>query len=102
MKGYDILFDQWGVLTRWRTYERVLCSDVTKAHYSLKTGELEKHVRRVCLKYGDSKKQWRIFGFNTVSFGDRSAASFLEIAVRRTAHLNQHIDSFAATRIIED
>ena len=41
MKGHDTLSDQWDVLTRWRTYERALCSDVTKAYYSLKTGELE-------------------------------------------------------------
>ena len=102
MKGHDTLSDQWDVLTRWRTYERALCSDVTKAYYSLKTGELEKHLRRVCWRYGDSKKQWRIFGFNTVSFGDRPAAAFLEIAIRRTAHLNQHIDPLASRRVIED
>ena len=41
MKGHDTLSDQWDVLTRWRTYEKALCSDVTKAYYSLKTGELE-------------------------------------------------------------
>ena len=47
MKGHDTLSDQWDVLTRWRSYEKALCSDVTKAYYALKTGELEKHVRRV-------------------------------------------------------
>ena len=102
MKGHDTLSDQWDVLTRWRTYEKALCSDVTKAYYSLKTGELEKHVRRVCWRYGNSNEEWRIFGFNTVSFGDRPAAAFLEIAIRRTASLNQHIDPLAATRITED
>ena len=44
MKGPCALSDQWDVLTRWRMYEKALCSDVTKAYYSLKTGELEKHV----------------------------------------------------------
>jgi hypothetical protein len=48
MKGHGTLSDQWDVLTRWRSYEKALCSDVTKAYYALKTGELEKHVRRVC------------------------------------------------------
>ena len=102
MKGHDTLSDQWDVLTRWRTYEKALCSDVTKAYYSLKTGELEKHIRRVFWRYGDSAKKWGTFGFNTVSFGDRPAAAFLEIAIRRTAEMNQSIDPLAATRIKED
>ena len=35
-------------------------------------------------------------------FGDRPAAAFLEIAIRRTADMNQHIDMLAATRIKND
>ena len=102
MKGHDTLSDQWDVLTRWRMYDTALCSDVTKAYYSLKTGELEKHVRRVCWRYGDANRKWSVFGFNTVSFGDRPAASFLEIAMRRTAEMNKCIDPVAAVRITED
>ena len=102
MKGHDTLSDQWDVLTRWRSYEKALCSDVTKAYYSLKTGELEKHVRRVCWRYGNSSGRWRTFGFKTVSFGDRPAASFLEIAIRRTAEMHQSIDPLASARIKED
>ena len=83
-------------------YEKALCSDVTKAYYSLKTGELEKHVRRVCWRYGNADRKWSIFGFNTVSFGDRPAASLLEIAIRRTAEMNASIDPLAAIRIKED
>jgi len=102
MKGHDTLSDQWDVLTRWRSYEQALCSDVTKAYYALKTGELEKHVRRVCWRYGSSAEKWHTYGFNTVSFGDRPAASFLEIAIRRTAEMNRSIDPLASTRIKED
>ena len=102
MKGHDTLSDQWDVLTRWRSYEKALCSDVTKAYYALKTGELEKHVRRVCWRHGNPAGKWCTYGFNTVSFGDRPAASFLEIAIRRTAEMNQPIDPLAATRIKED
>ena len=102
MKGHDTLSNQWDVLTRWRSYEKALCSDVTKAYYAIKTGELEKHVRRVCWRHGKSSSHWRTYGFNTVSFGDRPAAAFLEIAIRRTADMNQHIDMLAATRIKND
>ena len=102
MKGHDSLSSQWDVLTRWRTYEVPLCSDITKAYYSIRTGELEKHVRRVCWRYGDESKKWRTFGFLTVSFGDRPAAAFLEIAIRRTADMNSSIDPVAAARIRDD
>ena len=102
MKGPDTLSDQWAVLNKWRSYEVALCSDITKAYYSLRTGELEKHVRRVVWRYGDTTSKWKIFGFQTVSFGDRPAAAFLEIALRRTAENHQFIDPLAATRISND
>ena len=54
MKGHDTLSDQWAVLNKWLSYEVALCSDVTKAYYSLRTGELEKNVRRVVWQYGDT------------------------------------------------
>ena len=31
MKGPNTLSDQWDVTTRWRMYEKAMCSDVTKA-----------------------------------------------------------------------
>ena len=48
VKGHDTLSNQWFVLTRWGSYEKALCSDITKAYYTIKTGKLEKHVRCVC------------------------------------------------------
>ena len=102
MKGPKSLSDQWSVLTQWRAYEVGLCSDVTKAYYSLRTGPLEKHIRRVIWRYGDNSKKWRVFGFATVSFGDKCASTFLEIAVKRTADMNEEIDPVAAQRIRDD
>ena len=102
MKGHDALSDQWDVLTRWRTYDTALCFDVTKAYHSIEIGELEKHVRMVVWRYGDIAKLWRTLCLCTVSFGDRPASSFLEIAIRRTADMNQDIDPVAATRICND
>ena len=102
MKGAKSMSDQWAVINQWRAYEVSLCSDVTKAYYSLRTGEVEKHIRRVVWRYGEKDKPWRVFGFCTVSFGDRPAAAFLEIAIRRTAEMNKHIDPQAAYRIVND
>ena len=102
MKGPNTLSNLWEVLIKWRMYEKVFCSDVTKAYYSLRTGEVEKHVRRVVWRYGDRTKPWRIFGFATVSFGDRPAAVLLEIAIKKTAEMFSSIDPEAAHRIMFD
>ena len=61
MKGHDALADQWDILTKFRSYSVALCSDVTKAYYSIRTGELEKHIHRVCWRFGDQSKQWKVF-----------------------------------------
>ena len=75
---------------------------MTKAYYSIRTGELEKNVRRIVWRYGNTSSKWRIFGFKTVSFGDKPAAAFLEIAIRRTAQANGSIDRLAAEKIAND
>ena len=102
MKGATSMSDHWSVLSQWRAYPISLCSDVTKAYYSLRTGEVEMHIRRVVWRHGQKQSQWKIFGFCTVSFGDRPAAAFLEIAIRRTAEMNENIDPVAAYRIVND
>ena len=83
-------------------YDTALSSDVTEAYYSFKTGKLEKHVRRVCCRCADASRKWSVFGFNTVSFEDIPAVSFLEIATRRTVEMNKCIDPVAAVRITEN
>ena len=102
MKGPKSLSDQWSVLTQWRAYEVGLLSDVTKAYYSLRTGPLEKHIRRVVWRHGDVNEKWKVFGFPTVSFGDKCASTFLEIAIKKTAAMNEEIDPVAAQRIKDD
>ena len=102
MKGPNTLSDQWEILTRWRMYETALCSDVTKAYYAIRTGETEKHVRRVVWRFGDQAYQWRIFGYCTVSFGDRPAAALLEIVIKKTAERFWEIDPEAAFKIMMD
>jgi hypothetical protein len=102
MKGPNTLSDQWNILNKWRSYEVALCSDVTKAYHSLRTGEVEKHLRRVVWRFGIQDNDWRVFAFCTVSFGDRPAAALLEIAIKRVAELNEEIDPAAASRILND
>ena len=80
MKGPNTLSDQFDILNKWRAHEVGLCSDITKAYYSLRTGRLEMHLRRVVWRHGKQDAPWRIFALCTVSFGDRPAGTLLEIA----------------------
>ena len=102
MKGPNTLSNQWEILNKWRSYEVGMCSDITKAYYSLRTGEVEKHVRRVVWRYGVQGAPWKVFGFRTVSFGDRPAAALLEIALKKTANISRELDPEAADRILND
>ena len=73
-----------------------------RLYWSLRTGEVEKHVRRIVWRYGDSSKPWRTFAFCVVSFGDKPAAAILETAIRKTAEMFSDIDPAAASRILHD
>ena len=100
MKGPNSLSDQRDVLSRWRTYECAVSTDITKAYFSMRTGELERHVRRVVWRYGKSEEEWKHFGYNTVSFGDKPAGVFLDIVINETAERFKDIDPVVARMIV--
>ena len=95
-KGPNLLNDLWGVAVRFRENRRALIADVTKAYFSLSTGILEKHVRRLVWRWGDKTKQWQVFAFLVVAMGDRPAAVILEICIKITVAKFGHIDLAAA------
>ena len=96
MKGPKSVSDQREVISRWRCYEQALSSDITKAYFTMRTGELEMHIRRVVWRYGNGDAKWRHFGYRTVSFGDKPAATFLDIVINKTARRFADIDQQAA------
>ena len=102
MKGPNSLSDQRAVVSQWRCYEHALSTDVTKAYYSMRTGDLEMHIRRVTWRYGKTDQKWRHFGFRTVSFGDKPAGVFLDIVLRKVAVMFKHIDPSAAEKLNKD
>ena len=101
-KGPNCLSDQWEVLVRFRNYESVLTSDVSKAYHSMRTGLVEKHLRRVLWRDCDGEQWWRIYAYIVVSYGDRAAAALLEITIKRTVELFGEIDKEAAEKIRKD
>ena len=70
-----------------------------KAYYQMRTGPMEKHIRRVLWRSGAVGTPWKIYGFAAVSMGDTPAANFMELTKKRTAHMAREIDPVAATRI---
>ena len=102
VKGPNPLSDQRDVLSRWRSYECALSTDITKAYYSMHTGELERHVRRVVWRFGKTEEEWKHFGFNTVSFGDKPAGAYLDIVINETAERWKDIDPVASSKIMND
>ena len=101
-KGPNCLADQWEVLVRFRNYEVPLTSDVTKAYYSMSTGLLEKHVRRIIWRDCKGDGKWKVYAYVVVSFGDRPAAVLLEICIKKTIELFGHLDPEAAVKILLD
>ena len=102
MKGPNPMNDQREVVSTWRCYDEALSSDLTKAYFSMKTGELEMHIRRVVWRYGKTGENWRHFGYCTVSFGDKPAAVFLDLVIKEAASRFKHIDPLAAEKIAHD
>ena len=68
----------------------------------MKTGELEKHVRRVVWRYANTWSKWRHFAYQTVAFGDKPAGVYLDIVINKTANLFKNIDPEAAEKIKTD
>ena len=85
-KGPNCLADQWEVLIRFRNYVLSFTSDVTKAYYSMLTGLLEKHIRRIIWRDCNKDDRRRVFAYVAVSFGDKPAAALLEICIKQ--HIN--------------
>ena len=69
---------------------------------SMRTDELEMHIRRVIWRYGKTDQMWRHFGFHTVSFGDKPAGVFLDIVLRKVSIMFKHIDPSDAEKLNKD
>ena len=99
MKGPNSQSDQRAVVSQWRYFEHALSTDVTKAYYSMRTGDLEMHIRHVTWCYGNTDQKWRHCGFHTVSFDDKPAGVFLDIVLLKVAVMFKHIDPLAAGKL---
>ena len=101
-KGPMALNDTWDIAVRFRHGEYGLSADISKAYYQMKTGQCEKHCRRVLWRHGQTGTPWRIYGFEVVSMGDCCAACLMELTKRGTCVKFEKIDPVASKKIIEN
>ena len=89
-KGPNSLSSLFESLTSWRGNKHVVCWDIAKAYHTIKTGKQEMHFRRLVWRYGDLERNFKIYGFLVLTFGDKPAACALEVGkelVADQAHL---------------
>ena len=85
VKGPNMLADIFNNLFKFRSYQIALVFNISKAYNSIKTGLVEKHLRRLWSCVNPQHDDRKIYGFNCVQFGDRSAAALMTIAVEKAA-----------------
>ena len=102
MKGPNCLNSLVDVLIRFRSYEVALVFDLTKAYMSLITGLIEMMVRLIVWRDCDRTRDWQIYGFKRVIFGDQCASVQLEVAKNKCAEAGRELDPEAAIKLERD
>ena len=102
MTGPNALNPLWEVQLRFRSYLIALVCDIKKMYQAIKTTVTERHLRRVVWRNMNRDEEPKIYGTETVMFGDKSAAAIAAIAVRENVELYKHIDEKAASKIKDD
>ena len=100
-KGPNSLNDMLAITLRFRCHEQAFMFDLSKAYNTMRTGVVEKHLRRFVWRFSEDE-EWQDYGIDRVHFGDLSAACQLEVSKKMVAELGREIDHEAADKIIND
>ena len=101
VSGPNSLNSLLDVLLRFRSYACGLQYDLSKAYNSMRTGLKERHLRRFVWRFSKDSP-WIDYAFDVVHFGDKCAATQLEVAKDLIADMGREIDPVAADRIQDD
>ena len=99
--GPNSLNPMLDVMLRFRCHEVGLQFDMAKAYNTLRTGLMERHLRRFVWRFSPDQP-WQDFALDRVHFGDQCAATELEVGKDIVANKGRHIDPEAAQRIEEE
>ena len=100
-KGPKSLNSMWDIVVRFCCYDVGMVYDLSKAYNTMKTGIVERHLRRFIWKFKE-EDPWIDLAIDAVHFGDQPAACQLEVCKKKTAKLGEHIDKEASVKIIQD
>ena len=90
VKGPNTLNCLFSNILRFRGYEVALVGDISKAYNSIKTGQVERHVRRYWFRFTQDAP-WKVYGANCVMFGDKPAAGLMTIAVEKASDCSSEV-----------
>ena len=90
-EGPNALSSLLEVLLGFRLCEVALVYDMTKAYQSIKTGDVERNVRRIVWRWGNLDVNWEIY--------DQVAGLILELVKKLAADKGMEIDSEACHQI---
>ncbi|MCP3850322.1 MAG: hypothetical protein GY694_08820 [Gammaproteobacteria bacterium] len=102
MKGPNVLTNLFDILVRWRLHPIAFLGDISKMYHNVKTGETEKHLRRLLWRDCQQDRDPDIYGFERVTFGDRPAGCIAVSALRATADMFSHLSENGAKVINSD
>ena len=97
----NALSDQQVVTLHWRAHPTALVYDLSKAYQSIKTGAVERHLRRFYYRKSPNDS-FETFAIDCNNFGDACASLGLELGKELTASLGKSIDAQAAEQLVKD
>ena len=75
--------------------------NLTKAYQSIRTPvPIERHVRRLVWRWGDTNSEWEVFCWQVMTFGDQLAALILELSKNIAAEHGNSVDPEAVALLI--
>ena len=102
VKGPNVLNDLFSVLIRWRLFPVAFSGDIRKMYHTIRTGELEGHLRRLLWRDFEIDRDPDVYVFVTVTFGDKPAGCIAVTALRETAEMFSELAPNAAEIIKRD
>ena len=99
--GPNSLNPMLDVMLRFRSYPVALQLDLAKAYNTLRSGLVERHLRRFVWRF-DPSEPWQDYAIDRVHFGDASAGCQLEVGKDIVADAGAFIDKEASQKLKDD
>ena len=80
----------WGVFLRFRKEEVAFVGDISKMYHTVRMPKpVDQHTHRLLWRNAEMQKPPSTYVMTRISFGDRPAGTIVNLALRKTAEMNQ-------------